>query len=208
MGRVRLLAQRQPHAQGLRNHAGRARRGQRRAGIRLGHGRHALRDDAVPTAASTSWPAPTSTAAPTGCCTSVMRPRAASACRWCRRAATWRPSKRPSRAKTKIAVDRVAGQPADVDHRHRGLRRAGPSPRRAAGASTTRSPRRRSRGRLELGADIVMHSATKYIGGHSDLLGGALVVQRPEAARSAVLHSKRHRRRDGPAGVVLWLRGG
>jgi cystathionine beta-lyase/cystathionine gamma-synthase len=29
---------------------------------------------------------------------------------------------------------------------------------------------------LELGADIVMHSATKYLGGHSDLLGGALVV--------------------------------
>src|SRR5690606_28179293 len=25
---------------------------------------------------------------------------------------------------------------------------------------------------LELGADIVMHSATKYLGGHSDLLGG------------------------------------
>src|SRR5688572_11898441 len=30
---------------------------------------------------------------------------------------------------------------------------------------------------LEMGADIVMHSATKYIGGHSDLLGGALVVK-------------------------------
>ena len=30
---------------------------------------------------------------------------------------------------------------------------------------------------LELGADIVMHSATKYIGGHSDMLGGALVVR-------------------------------
>lgn len=29
---------------------------------------------------------------------------------------------------------------------------------------------------LELGADLVMHSATKYIGGHSDVLGGALVV--------------------------------
>jgi cystathionine gamma-lyase len=29
---------------------------------------------------------------------------------------------------------------------------------------------------LEIGADIVMHSATKYIGGHSDVLGGALVV--------------------------------
>jgi len=33
---------------------------------------------------------------------------------------------------------------------------------------------------LELGADIVMHSATKYIGGHSDVLGGALVVANPE----------------------------
>jgi cystathionine beta-lyase/cystathionine gamma-synthase len=30
---------------------------------------------------------------------------------------------------------------------------------------------------LELGADIVMHSATKYIGGHSDLMGGVLVVR-------------------------------
>lgn len=30
---------------------------------------------------------------------------------------------------------------------------------------------------LELGADIVMHSATKYLGGHSDLLGGALVAK-------------------------------
>ena len=33
---------------------------------------------------------------------------------------------------------------------------------------------------LELGADIVMHSATKYLGGHSDLLGGALVVKNQE----------------------------
>ena len=29
---------------------------------------------------------------------------------------------------------------------------------------------------LELGADIAMHSATKYLGGHSDALGGAVVV--------------------------------
>jgi len=33
---------------------------------------------------------------------------------------------------------------------------------------------------LELGADITMHSATKYLGGHSDLLGGALVVKDPK----------------------------
>jgi cystathionine beta-lyase/cystathionine gamma-synthase len=30
---------------------------------------------------------------------------------------------------------------------------------------------------IELGIDIVMHSATKYLGGHSDVLGGALVVR-------------------------------
>ena len=29
---------------------------------------------------------------------------------------------------------------------------------------------------LKLGADIVMHSVTKYIGGHSDVLGGALIL--------------------------------
>ena len=35
---------------------------------------------------------------------------------------------------------------------------------------------------LELGADIVMHSATKYLGGHSDLVAGALVVRDPDLA--------------------------
>jgi cystathionine beta-lyase/cystathionine gamma-synthase len=30
---------------------------------------------------------------------------------------------------------------------------------------------------LELGADIVVHSTTKYIGGHSDVLGGAVIVK-------------------------------
>lgn len=33
---------------------------------------------------------------------------------------------------------------------------------------------------LELGADAVMHSATKYIGGHSDLMAGVIIV--PEAS--------------------------
>ena len=55
---------------------------------------------------------------------------------------------------------------------------------------------------LELGADIVMHSATKYLGGHSDLLGGALVVRDPELLQAAVLHPERHRRRAGPVRVV------
>jgi cystathionine beta-lyase/cystathionine gamma-synthase len=29
---------------------------------------------------------------------------------------------------------------------------------------------------LELGADIVMHSTTKYLGGHSDVIGGAIII--------------------------------
>ena len=33
---------------------------------------------------------------------------------------------------------------------------------------------------LDYGADIVMHSATKFIGGHSDLLGGLLVTRRDD----------------------------
>ncbi|MDO6638540.1 MULTISPECIES: cystathionine gamma-synthase [unclassified Shewanella] len=33
---------------------------------------------------------------------------------------------------------------------------------------------------LELGADIVMHSTTKYINGHSDVVGGAVVAKDPE----------------------------
>jgi cystathionine beta-lyase/cystathionine gamma-synthase len=33
---------------------------------------------------------------------------------------------------------------------------------------------------LELGADIVMHSTTKYLNGHSDGIGGALIGSRPE----------------------------
>jgi cystathionine gamma-synthase len=33
---------------------------------------------------------------------------------------------------------------------------------------------------LELGADAVVHSTTKYLGGHSDVVGGAVVTRRPE----------------------------
>lgn len=36
---------------------------------------------------------------------------------------------------------------------------------------------------IDLGADIVMHSATKYLGGHSDVVMGALVVNDEELAK-------------------------
>ncbi len=35
---------------------------------------------------------------------------------------------------------------------------------------------------LELGADVVVHSTTKYLGGHSDVLGGALVINDSDLA--------------------------
>ena len=44
---------------------------------------------------------------------------------------------------------------------------------------------------LALGADVVMHSTTKYFGGHSDVLGGALVFARADDFHARVAH-RRH----------------
>jgi len=33
---------------------------------------------------------------------------------------------------------------------------------------------------IKLGADVVLHSITKYIGGHSDVTGGCLMLNDPE----------------------------
>ena len=43
---------------------------------------------------------------------------------------------------------------------------------------------------LALGADIVMHSTTKYLNGHSDGIGGALIGSRPEHKERFVLVQK------------------
>jgi cystathionine gamma-synthase len=37
---------------------------------------------------------------------------------------------------------------------------------------------------LELGADVVVHSTTKYLGGHSDVMGGAVLTNNPAVATS------------------------
>jgi cystathionine gamma-synthase len=44
---------------------------------------------------------------------------------------------------------------------------------------------------LSLGADVVLHSATKYLGGHSDLMGGALVFARGGELAEQVEHARR-----------------
>ena len=55
---------------------------------------------------------------------------------------------------------------------------------------------------LGSGADIVLHSTTKYLNGHSDMIGGMLVVNREDLAERLGLHPERLRRRAGPDGLL------
>ncbi|TDS12744.1 cystathionine gamma-lyase [Maribacter caenipelagi] len=60
---------------------------------------------------------------------------------------------------------------------------------------------------LELGADIVMHSATKYLGGHSDTVVGALVVKDKELADKLYFVQNASGAVCGPMDSFLVLRG-
>jgi len=60
---------------------------------------------------------------------------------------------------------------------------------------------------LALGADVVLHSTTKYIGGHSDVIGGALVTDSAELAEALAFHSKSMGAVPGPVDTWLTLRG-
>lgn len=60
---------------------------------------------------------------------------------------------------------------------------------------------------LDLGADIVMHSATKYLGGHSDVLMGALVVKDKNLADQLYFIQNASGAVCGPQDSFLVLRG-
>lgn len=60
---------------------------------------------------------------------------------------------------------------------------------------------------LEMGADIVMHSATKYLGGHSDVVMGALVVNDPTLAERLYFIQNASGAVCGPMDSFLVLRG-
>ena len=60
---------------------------------------------------------------------------------------------------------------------------------------------------LELGADIVMHSATKYLNGHSDIVGGMIVVNTPELAEQMTFLQNSIGGVQGPFDSFLALRG-
>jgi cystathionine gamma-synthase len=60
---------------------------------------------------------------------------------------------------------------------------------------------------LVLGADVVVHSTTKYLGGHSDVVGGALVVDDAELAERLAFHQNAMGGVPGPFDSWLVLRG-
>jgi cystathionine gamma-synthase len=60
---------------------------------------------------------------------------------------------------------------------------------------------------LSLGADVVMHSTTKYIGGHSDLIGGALITNDSELGERLHFHQFAAGAIPGPFDAWLTLRG-
>jgi cystathionine gamma-synthase len=60
---------------------------------------------------------------------------------------------------------------------------------------------------LTLGADVVVHSTTKYCGGHSDVVGGALVVRDLEVADTLAFHQNSIGAVAGPFDAWLTLRG-
>ncbi|MFC5751966.1 cystathionine gamma-synthase [Actinomadura rugatobispora] len=60
---------------------------------------------------------------------------------------------------------------------------------------------------LALGADIVVHSTTKYIGGHSDVVGGALRAADAEVGERLAFHQNAMGAVAGPFDAWLTLRG-
>jgi cystathionine gamma-synthase len=60
---------------------------------------------------------------------------------------------------------------------------------------------------LALGADVVVHSTTKYMGGHSDVVGGALVLADDELAETVAYHQNAMGAVAGPFDSWLVLRG-
>ncbi len=60
---------------------------------------------------------------------------------------------------------------------------------------------------LTLGADVVVHSTTKYLGGHSDVVGGALVVRDTDLADRLTYHQNAMGAVSGPLSDWLVVRG-
>ena len=120
------------------------------------------------------------------------------------RRALGRPGGAPRRRAARL--DRDADQPAAQPRRHRG--------RRSRDARRRRPARRRHtfatpylQNPLDLGADIVVHSTTKYLGGHSDVIGGFAGTNDPTIAERLRFLQKSLGAVPGPFDAWLVLRG-
>ncbi|MBA2263084.1 MAG: cystathionine gamma-synthase [Chloroflexi bacterium] len=60
---------------------------------------------------------------------------------------------------------------------------------------------------LELGADLVLHSATKYLGGHSDVIGGLIATRSDELAERLRFHQNAAGAVPSPFDCFLIMRG-
>ena len=189
--RLRVQPQRQPDPHRARGVPGRARGRPPRAGVRVRPGRRGHPAAHGAAGPATTWSSPTTrTAAPTGC-----SPRCV---------ARWGVELHAGRRSADLDAVRAAIRPNDQGRL--GARRR---PTRCSASPTSpRSPRSRTSAGallvvdntfaspylqqpLALGADVVVHSTTKYLGGHSDVVGGALVVADDELGRGAGLPPER-----------------
>lgn len=60
---------------------------------------------------------------------------------------------------------------------------------------------------LDLGVDVVVHSTTKYIAGHSDVIGGILITNDPEVNTQAIYHQNAIGAVPAPIDAFLTMRG-
>ena len=130
--------------------------------------------------------------------------RAASTSGWSRPTTptpSWRPPTAPTWSGWSRSPTRSSSSPMSPRSR----------PARASAArspwSTRRSRRRSASGRSTSGADIVLHSATKLIAGHSDLLLGAAVCRDPAHADFLATFRHDHGAIPGAFDAFLALRG-
>ena len=104
------------------------------------------------------------------------------------------------------ALRRDAEQPDHAPHRSRRRRRSRAPARRPLVVDNTFASPYIQRP-IELGADLVIHSTTKYLNGHSDSVGGIVVADARRRHRVAEVRAERRGRDSGPVRRLAGARG-
>ena len=141
-----------------------------------------------------AWPScrTTATAAPIACsmrCTCAARCRCSSST-----SRTRRRCERGAGGAAGAGLDRDAEQSAAAHRRHRGRRRRARTRPGRWSWPTTRSCRRSGSGRWSSAPTSSIHSTTKYLNGHSDVVGGAVIAATPELHEQVQVVGQLHRR--------------